>query len=1424
MLRNEPGTSSPGSSGSAKSKCTVSLSIRDRIQAMNRTMDLVEEKHRSSTPKPDLLLRFSSSEDTFPSSSTDVNPVSNCFADQRPFPNSRAGGERSSVIDIWRSRENASPKFEVPKPTQKNSSGTASPKLKGRATGSEEKKEPELSNDSNQPKNARDVWTQRISQNRTVPETFESAPAIASKRRVRNDEVVSDFTIRQAKEPVQVEPRCSRISEHLTWHSKKPHNDLSSNGSAKQELRGFRRSPPLPPKLNVSDKLLRSSPGNGSPDPSAAVEYNVKPKRVTDIWEKRLRQKDGLDEEFTPVPLFREDKPPSVAQQTPSQAMLPPGCETLSSGVPMQDDLVQKLVRPLSRQSETKPVQEVLDKTIEPSMKQESILPSLRGHVVDVWQQKAKMTPTVLTNTRRSSCSGIDASKNTSTQLHDSTQPPVIPVPQSHVSLAERWTSKVNGVTMPASESILDSDDDNADFASVHTRGSTATLGSSGHRWNRRIKEVSSNRPSVSSQHETPWEAREESEPSQSRESLLSNTNDNEPTTGSCPSPSTSYRTVAEKWIKVAGDATTVQSAWSSKGKSTSKDVTRLSPGRNIVTDKRVTVKSDVQARIRSLEPPSVRLKHNSFRLKNCSMNVPERAVATAHTTTATPDDSMVSAPICCEAPHAQIAIGSANADAADVEVHAGIEVHCAPSKQHSQIEREVKDKETNDLPSSTISLQEISSSSDGADRRSDEPSHTPTKIIQSWNDRVFQTETVPSSPRFSRNVVKCDTSSSFPSESPKASPGAVCSSQSSAFNAWSGPQSPATVASPRKSDKASKNRNSRDFVSLGRKHIVQGFAPRERVETEHDKLACSEPSAVNGTDLAAASPVDVDKKTTDAISKSFLVDDSTCLSQCSPTAAKPTSTSRGDLEKVNRVTSAVNGNDLTAPKKPPTTRLHLPSPMIRRKKKNPLKPLPSVTPNLSDIVEVHSEDTNGSEPLSPRSRDVTSKKKGLQAHRRKLKSGSYDDGKVSASEEPKHFNETPTFKTASNSVTLDELVQAINQRNPPSVPGSIHAPAEELANIRAPQNAEHALTCQFHASSNPAPASLPQEDTVEATAARPRSPQASEAEFSFLSDSNSVQSGMTSILSGGSLTNRAEKVLTERRRMQRESSTLPSTRETLQSKSNNSPPNVKLPTKTVIKPSVQQQVEPSSSLRSSDRSSESGSNFQSLDRPRLETRYNKASRFLDSTQAHSNQESENQEPVLQPQGSAEPSCAVESTESSYQSAESATDESDSKARRPVKSRRAKKMSSKTRKNDRKPCSPSPGVASDKFLAEHAAHFDAFKSAAKHFSFRDIASDWAGEMKMLGFDTQNFATSVNNKIALCVNETKKAKSCHELMGFDEEDVAIEVEFMEEDLDLDDSNSLEEDDSTLEDELMESRPGNMGMICSPLGVQAERAQM
>lgn len=688
---------------------------------------------------------------------------------------------------------------------------------------------------------------------------------------------------------------------------------------------------------------------------------------------------------------------------------------------------------------------------------------------------------------------------------------------------------------------------------------------------------------------------------------------------------------------------------------------------------------------------------------------------------------------------------------------------------------------------------------SEEADEYSDESKSRPSKIIKSWSVKVYQTEQLPSSPRFSRQQRKFDLAGSKQGpvilDSPKASPGAVCSSKSSAFNAWSGPslmEQERDISCPSTKDMRGASKLNRDFVSLGRRHIVHGLGSKvgtnkmsQQSGTEDHSLrnqntsgppfvqvaqsTSNEDTAPIMRKFSQSTPIMTSSRSADLnpgkqLVKSQSVDREPGLTPdvvLSAESHKPSATS------ISRSSDAARA-------KTNHVRKHLPSPRRRRKKNVSVNhKAPVVSKNLSDIVEAYSEDSNGTRPASPPFSDVKSKRKGLQAHRRNLKQGT-------------------------KAGSLSDVIHAAGiERDPNSTNGAHVNPLEaDYSNERAKGKAEitshrtPTATYQY-----PTP-SLKRKDNNPSNIIR--SP-VSEVDFSFLTDVNSVHSGITSILSGGSLSNRAEKVLTERKREQRKSVGATS--------SGKHPNGHFIP---VSGQMSEKKTQEANLQRSSERDG------CKSERPRLETRYNKSSRFLEPSQVTINAETENLEALQPRKVPAEQNYTHNSTGSSVQSVDSGSDESDTRG-----TAQSRRKATRKRKMPRRSLLQASSVASEQFLAENAANFDAFSTAYRRFSLRDIANDLAGEIKMLSFNTSSFASSVNSKIALCVNETKKAKNCQGFMGFDEEDVAIEVEFMEDELDDDPTNSIEDeedDESTLEDQPI-AQPGNR--LCAPLGYQEAR---
>ncbi|GKY98420.1 hypothetical protein MPSEU_000799500 [Mayamaea pseudoterrestris] len=133
---------------------------------------------------------------------------------------------------------------------------------------------------------------------------------------------------------------------------------------------------------------------------------------------------------------------------------------------------------------------------------------------------------------------------------------------------------------------------------------------------------------------------------------------------------------------------------------------------------------------------------------------------------------------------------------------------------------------------------------------------------------------------------------------------------------------------------------------------------------------------------------------------------------------------------------------------------------------------------------------------------------------------------------------------------------------------------------------------------------------------------------------------------------------------------------------------------------------------------------------------------------------------------------------------------------RSINTHRSRKGSARRSTRMPGPCEPA-GVTSDEFISENATNVLACRSACEAFSFQQIVADLSGELNALGF----------SRLSSSVNETMKqymrgrTEQCSDLNPFEDEDVAIEIEYMGESLDDDE----DEDDD----------PGENLGPCSPL---------
>lgn len=535
-----------------------------------------------------------------------------------------------------------------------------------------------------------------------------------------------------------------------------------------------------------------------------------------------------------------------------------------------------------------------------------------------------------------------------------------------------------------------------------------------------------------------------------------------------------------------------------------------------------------------------------------------------------------------------------------------------------------------------------------------------------------------------------------------------------------------------RKPNLLSDSPNIKKFVNLGRKHVEHGAlgAPIHAVGAKHgedESLAESSSLFAETFTSAKSGPVLGGKHARDL--------------QLDSQQSSDTDAVEAPIAPTKNLSS--------------TARLHLPAPMVRRPKPKLTAPKPlTVDTSLPNIDEVGSNDSTDSGILSSRSRELSAKKKELLAQRRRSRTKAV----------------TPRDKYTVVDISRNSI-------------GSLGGDSHTDENI--------ALTSEytpFHRS--------PSVDPGERRAA-PSSPQGSEANLSFLS----IDSGLSppsAVSVGSTLTNRAERALQQRRRRGKagDKGGTPQSSKKMKSKAER-----------VRSPGRDRYAHhPDGGPVKVSRASKKRTPRKS-DSARLFKRYHTASRFVEPGET----------PMTSPQGSVEISFTMQSMESSFPSGGTATTESDSHFRskgsdylsrasdfnseyfsRESDSRVlsheseshapiVKKIEKKT-KSARRRSSP-VGIASEQFLAESAANVDAFESACKGWSLKEIASDWVGEMQLVNLHF----SQVNDKLNLVCSASTPSKACRDLVPFDEEDVAIEVEFMDEDSTIERGDNNDDDE-------------------------------
>jgi hypothetical protein len=225
---------------------------------------------------------------------------------------------------------------------------------------------------------------------------------------------------------------------------------------------------------------------------------------------------------------------------------------------------------------------------------------------------------------------------------------------------------------------------------------------------------------------------------------------------------------------------------------------------------------------------------------------------------------------------------------------------------------------------------------------------------------------------------------------------------------------------------------------------------------------------------------------------------------------------------------------------------------------------------------------------------------------------------------------------------------------------------------------------------------------------------------------------------------------------------------------------------------------------------------------PRLYVRYNTADRFIEPG---SNPSSPNQPPIVaqEKERTVQVSCESESFESSFLSRGTVTT-MDSAYRRQITNQAAHRHLSSQKKSTIKNmgphlkrsrmapgmiASPSESIVSEKFVAENDANIKELESACQGFSMRQVVGDLSGELKFLGF--HKLASKVNEKLRLggatlrtylkgnrgdCQSLVDIQNQCPDMKSFNpfdnSEDVAIEVEYMDDGIDTDGEETSYED--------------------------------
>jgi hypothetical protein len=189
---------------------------------------------------------------------------------------------------------------------------------------------------------------------------------------------------------------------------------------------------------------------------------------------------------------------------------------------------------------------------------------------------------------------------------------------------------------------------------------------------------------------------------------------------------------------------------------------------------------------------------------------------------------------------------------------------------------------------------------------------------------------------------------------------------------------------------------------------------------------------------------------------------------------------------------------------------------------------------------------------------------------------------------------------------------------------------------------------------------------------------------------------------------------------------------------------------------------------------------------PRLSKRYNRSSRFMDndlsSTAFASAVFAARPATVDATSDVILNSGSVVSAESSFVSLDSASTDSD--IRLPAASE--VNIDTKTKGSAINFLKTAPSLVSKQFMQENTENVEHIHSVCKNVTVTDLANDLVGEVNQVSADLRKFATGFNDRMIAfreCVANTNADSlypKCKDLVPFDMEDVAIEVEYLDED--------------------------------------------